>query len=104
MPSSSRSNYFPDMSDYVMPSSSRSMHSPDMSDNMMPSSSRSNYFSDMSDNIMPSSSINTFSPMTHTTLSEMALSILRALMHFLILRLVLQKKFGSIYPSGFREI
>jgi hypothetical protein len=68
MPSSSRSNYFPDMSDYVMPSSSRSMHSPDMSDNMMPSSSRSNYFSDMSDNIMPSSSINTFSPMTHTTL------------------------------------
>jgi hypothetical protein len=29
MPSSSRSNYFPDMSDYVMPSSSRSMHSPD---------------------------------------------------------------------------
>ena len=85
MPSSSRSNYFPDMSDYVTPSasrsnyfpdmsenmmlsSSRSMHSPDMSDNMMPSSSRSNYFSDMSDNIMPSSSINTFSPMTHTTL------------------------------------
>ena len=68
MPSSSRSNSFADMSDYVMPSSSRSMHFPDMSDNMMPSSSRSNYFSDMSDNIMPSSSINTFSPMTHTTL------------------------------------
>jgi hypothetical protein len=61
-----RSNYFLDMSVYVMPSSSRSMHSPDMSDNMMPSSSRSNYFSDMSDNMMPSSSINTFSPMTHT--------------------------------------
>ena len=33
----------------------------------------------------------------------MALSI-RELMYFLILRLVLQKKFGSIYPSGFREV
>jgi hypothetical protein len=31
MPSSS-SNYFPDMSDYVMPSASRSNHFPDMSD------------------------------------------------------------------------
>jgi hypothetical protein len=34
MPSSS-SNYFPDMSDYVMPSASRSNHFPDMSDNMI---------------------------------------------------------------------
>ena len=32
------------------------------------------------------------------------MSILRALMDFLILRLVLQKKFGSIYPSGFRKV
>jgi hypothetical protein len=36
--------------------------------------------------------------------SEMALSILRPLMYFLILRLVLQKKFRSIYPSGFKEV
>jgi hypothetical protein len=29
-PSSSRSNYFPDMSDYVMPSASRSNYFPDI--------------------------------------------------------------------------